>query len=124
MSDHNFEKQVQQKLDELKIRPSDNVWTAVQVSIPMAIDSLVDFQLNIFSAPGFELLLPVLYLLHSYQLVNSRLQQEAIEVKGEVSTRDGGAYLYEKQKPSNSNIDDDISLKTPRASRDLRVRKK
>jgi hypothetical protein len=30
MSDHNFEKQIQQKLDELKIPPADTVWSAVQ----------------------------------------------------------------------------------------------
>jgi Outer membrane protein beta-barrel domain len=30
MSDHNFEKQVQQKLDELKVPPSDRVWSAVE----------------------------------------------------------------------------------------------
>lgn len=33
MSDHNFEKQIQQKLDELKIPPADSVWSAVQQRI-------------------------------------------------------------------------------------------
>lgn len=33
MSDHDFEKQVQQKLDELKLRPSDTVWMEVQKNI-------------------------------------------------------------------------------------------
>lgn len=33
MSDHNFEKQVQQKLDELKIPPADSVWSAVEAQI-------------------------------------------------------------------------------------------
>lgn len=33
MSDHNFEKQVQQKLDELKIPPADNVWSSIEVRI-------------------------------------------------------------------------------------------
>ena len=33
MSDHNFEKQVQQKLDELKIPPAGTVWDSVQARI-------------------------------------------------------------------------------------------
>lgn len=33
MSDHEFEKQVQQKLGELKLRPSDTVWMEVEKSI-------------------------------------------------------------------------------------------
>lgn len=33
MSDHEFEKQVQRKMDELKIRPSDTVWAKVQTGI-------------------------------------------------------------------------------------------
>src|SRR6266540_2310710 len=33
MSDHEFEKQVQLKLDELKLRPSDTVWVEVQKNI-------------------------------------------------------------------------------------------
>ena len=33
MSDHNFEKQVQQKLDELKIPPADSVWSSVEAQI-------------------------------------------------------------------------------------------
>ena len=33
MSDHDFEKQVQQKLDELKLRPSDTVWMEVEKNI-------------------------------------------------------------------------------------------
>src|SRR5215207_5992704 len=33
MSDHNFEKQIQQKLDELKIPPADTVWTSVEAQI-------------------------------------------------------------------------------------------
>ena len=33
MSDHNFEKQIQQKLEELKIPPSDTVWTSVEAQI-------------------------------------------------------------------------------------------
>jgi len=33
MSDHNFEKQVQQKLDELKIPPADSVWAAIESQI-------------------------------------------------------------------------------------------
>src|SRR4051812_27068772 len=30
MSDHQFERQVQQKMDELKLRPSDSVWEGVE----------------------------------------------------------------------------------------------
>jgi hypothetical protein len=33
MSDHEFEKQVQRKMDEFKLRPSDAVWTAVEKNI-------------------------------------------------------------------------------------------
>lgn len=33
MSDHNFEKQIQQKLDELKIPPADTVWSSVENQI-------------------------------------------------------------------------------------------
>ena len=33
MSDHNFEKQIQQKLDELKIPPSDHLWSSVEARI-------------------------------------------------------------------------------------------
>jgi hypothetical protein len=33
MSDHNFEKQIQQKLDELKIPPADTVWSSVEARI-------------------------------------------------------------------------------------------
>ena len=33
MSDHNFEKQVQQKLDELKIPPADTVWSSIEAQI-------------------------------------------------------------------------------------------
>src|SRR5689334_3778532 len=33
MSDHEFEKQVQQKLGELKLRPSTAVWTEVEKNI-------------------------------------------------------------------------------------------
>ena len=33
MSDHNFEKQIQQKLEELKIPPADTVWSGVQAQI-------------------------------------------------------------------------------------------
>jgi outer membrane protein with beta-barrel domain len=33
MSDHEFEKQVQRKMDELKLRPSGAVWTAVEQNI-------------------------------------------------------------------------------------------
>ncbi|MBC7826696.1 MAG: PorT family protein [Chitinophagaceae bacterium] len=33
MSDHNFEKQIQQKLDELKIPPADTVWSGVEAQI-------------------------------------------------------------------------------------------
>jgi Outer membrane protein beta-barrel domain len=33
MSDHNFEKQVQQKLDELKVPPADKVWSSIEVRI-------------------------------------------------------------------------------------------
>src|SRR3954470_6189708 len=33
MSDHEFEKQVHQKLQELKLRPSDGVWMEVEKSI-------------------------------------------------------------------------------------------
>ena len=33
MSDHNFEKQIQQKLDELKIPPADRVWSSVEAQI-------------------------------------------------------------------------------------------
>ena len=33
MSDHEFEKQVHQKLQELKLRPSDTVWMEVEKNI-------------------------------------------------------------------------------------------
>lgn len=33
MSDHDFEKQVQRKLDELRLRPSNAVWTAIEEDI-------------------------------------------------------------------------------------------
>ena len=33
MSDHNFEAQMQQKLDELRIRPADKVWSSVEARI-------------------------------------------------------------------------------------------
>ncbi|HET9279538.1 MAG TPA: porin family protein [Flavitalea sp.] len=33
MSDHNFEAQIQQKLDELRIRPADKVWSSVEAQI-------------------------------------------------------------------------------------------
>src|SRR5262245_49223524 len=33
MSDHEFEKQVQRKMDEFKLRPSSAVWTAVEQNI-------------------------------------------------------------------------------------------
>ena len=33
MSDHEFEKQVHQKLEELKLRPSDTVWMEVEKNI-------------------------------------------------------------------------------------------
>ena len=33
MSDHDFEKQVNQKLEELKLRPSDTVWMEVEKNI-------------------------------------------------------------------------------------------
>jgi hypothetical protein len=33
MSDHNFEKQIRQKLDELKIPPADTVWSSVETQI-------------------------------------------------------------------------------------------
>ena len=33
MSDHEFEKQVHQKLEELKLRPSDTVWMEVERNI-------------------------------------------------------------------------------------------
>ena len=33
MSDHNFEKQIRQKLDELKVPPGDRVWSAVELQI-------------------------------------------------------------------------------------------
>ena len=33
MSDHNFEKQIQQKLNELKIPPAERVWSAVEAEI-------------------------------------------------------------------------------------------
>src|SRR5687767_12084725 len=33
MSDHDFEKQVHQKLEELKLRPSDTVWMEVEKNI-------------------------------------------------------------------------------------------
>ncbi len=34
MSDHEFEKQVRRKMDELKFRPSDDVWKGIQASLP------------------------------------------------------------------------------------------
>lgn len=33
MSDHNFEKQIQQKLDELKVPPAPSVWTSIEAQI-------------------------------------------------------------------------------------------
>ena len=150
MSDHNFEKQVQQKLDELKIRLSDNVWTAVQVRIRRGKRrrrGLILLPLLLLLLAGGGYLLIDNYATNTKQVAtvqnqepkkysteNQPANQSPSELKPENSpgterdnvqtapiTKD--ITSNEKQKPSNSNIDDDISLKTPRASRDLRVRK-
>ena len=150
MSDHNFEKQVQQKLDELKIRPSDNVWTAVQERIrrdKRRRRGLILLPLLLLLLAGGGYFLIDNYTTNTKQVATfenqdpkkSSAENQPSNQSPSESTSENSASSdpdnvqtspvtkditsNEKQKPSNSNIDDDISLKTTRTTRDLRVRK-
>lgn len=90
MSDHEFEKQVQRKLDELKLRPSDAVWTAVEQNIRQTRPRRrFGFWLPVF----FVFLATTGYLLYSGNLTFNQKptiaqSTPAAETKNHSSTKD------------------------------------
>ena len=85
MQENNFEKQVQQKTDELKLKPSDEVWQKVAVAIAKRksdrrVFAIVFLLLLFISSAIF-----IIWDLESGRKINKRFQKKTIRLRRIVS---------------------------------------